>query len=120
MAVALDKEELEHYNFAALTHGKEAVKKWKWSSPDKAGTQITPDRATRANPGNISTNPLLENTIRSFMSQIDNDTRLQRAREYAATKGRPIGYQTPDGKLIDGDGKVIPKTPDLFVVKLNG
>ena len=54
------------------------------------------------------------------MGQIDNDVRLQRAREYASIKGKTIGYQTPDGKIIDGDGKEIQKTPDVFVVKLNG
>jgi hypothetical protein len=55
-----------------------------------------------------------------FMSQIDTDERLKRAREYAAVKGRPIGYQTPDGRIIDSDGKVIQKTPNLFVVKISG
>jgi hypothetical protein len=54
------------------------------------------------------------------MDHIDTDERLRRARETAAILGRQIAYLTPDGKLIDGDGKIVEKTPNLFIQRING
>lgn len=79
-----------------------------------------PDKITRQNAKDVPLSPLAETMIKGFMDQIDTDTRIARAREFSQTSGKPLGYMTPDGRLIDGDGKLIEKLPGMIIVRLNG
>lgn len=116
LAEALDAEELEHYHTASLYHGKEVAKKWKWASKDKAGTEQLPEVQRRSS--DIVNNPMTEVIIKQYLGDIDNDERLRRARDFCRSTGKQIAYRTPDGQIIDGDGKIIEKTPDLFIVPI--
>lgn len=72
------------------------------------------------NPLGLSADPLAERLLGQYMDQIDQDERLQKIRELARVTGKVVAYQTPDNKLIDGDGKTVEKTPNTIIVRIDG
>ena len=120
LAEALDADELESYERYLLAGGDK--KKWKWSSPDKAGTQKL---ATNANS--------VEKTLRKAAIDVFgianlenykkslNETRPHRAKEFAEITGRPWILMNPDGVYFDRNANVLtpPFADGTLIIKID-
>lgn len=115
LATALDAEEREDYKFVMFTHGSDAVKKWKWQSSDKGGT-VKVDKKDKND---------VNSTMLNFAQNWQMITTGQRgplkatgsAELYAEVSGRPIGYLTKEGLLVDKQGNSIEKTDYMIIVR---
>lgn len=97
MAESLDAEELEAYEKYLLAGGDK--RKWKWSSPDKAGTEIYRKAFERV------TETLIQFGREVFKIDITSMPK-GRSREYARATGRKLLLMNPDGILFDELGQV--------------
>lgn len=98
LAEALDAEELEDYRDALLTGGKEAAKKWKWATPDHAGT-----RAVAIKKQDV------RSAIINFAEKIAGGP-LNKAgtiSEIAMLKGKTMVYRDEHGNIIDEQGNPV-------------
>lgn len=96
LAEALDAEELEAYEKYLYAGGDK--RKWKWSSPDKAGTEIYRKASDRV------TDSLLQFGQQVFKMDVTNMPR-GRSREFAKHTGRRLVLMNPDGVLFDETGQ---------------
>lgn len=120
LAEALDTDELESYERYLLAGGDK--KKWKWSSPDKAGTQ----------PLNKGVDGVFDTMKKaafdlfkiSDLEQVKksaNAARPHRAKEFAEITGRPWILMNPDGVYFDRDANVLtpPFEDGTFIIKID-
>lgn len=118
LAEALDADELESYERYLLAGGES--KKWKWSSPDKAGTV----KVTKRKQNNI------QDALTEFSKKVlkvdpnkikQNNTRPNRAKEFAIITGRDWIYMNPDGVYFDKEVNVIkpPFEPGTLIIKID-
>jgi len=106
LAEALDAEELDDYRFVALTHGKDAIKKWKWQTPDHAGTK------------SIETGENVYKSLTDFARAISGGGPLRKTGtvgEYASVRGLRKVYRQTDGTLTDEGGNAIDIGSRVFV-----
>lgn len=77
-------------------------KKWKWSSPDKAGTQSS----KKVGADGIAENMM---TFAKEVFKVDIDTikRRTKAEEWATATGRRLLYMNPDGFLLNDKAEVV-------------
>lgn len=117
LAEALDAEELADYNFAVLTaiafNAPKQIKKWKWQSPDRAGTRET------------GTKPAAEGLAKMALSlsggklQGANELALQRAFERARSSGRPLIFMDNDGNYYTPDWQPAERTRNSIVIRVD-
>jgi hypothetical protein len=94
LAEAMDAEELERYYW--WINSQQDPKKWRWSSPDKAGTEpILPVYQQ-----SLDLAPL-------FIGNITYEERHNKAIDFAKATGRPIVYMTPDKAYYDESGNQV-------------
>lgn len=118
LAVALDADELEQYHTAVLYHGKEAAKKWKWASPDKAGTVPSMAQLRRENSPLVDKQQeaLALNYFNAF-GQMVGDNASGDMSSFEQATGRTLVYRQADGSIVDKNGFLIRDiTPDMLVV----
>lgn len=118
LAEALDADELDSYERYLLAGGDK--KKWKWSSTDKAGTvkvssgdaESIQKELTKFSINTLKINP---ETIKK------NNTRPDRAKEFAIITGRDWIYMNPDGAYFDKEAKQItpPFKPNTLIIKVD-
>ena len=109
LAEALDAEELQDYRDAVAMGGKKAAKKWKWATPDHAGTR-----------------PVLSGKKAAQASMIDFAAMLSGGKvkksgdigEYAKVRQLQRVWQDEEGNLFDQDGNPIESDPGLVFVPL--
>lgn len=106
LAESLDAEELDSYNYAVLTaiafNNPKQLRKWKWSSNDRAGTSSRGPDAVQ--------NKLIEFGKEVFKRNIDVEKinrNPTRAMEFARITGRKILFMNPDGFLFDEAAQVV-------------
>lgn len=114
LAVAADEEELEPYNDAVTTaiafHDPKRLKKWKFSSADKAGTRPSGKSAT------VETMlALVQGRVTETLS---NEERIHKAEDYANATHRVIAYRDREGRLLNKEGNPVEKTPITWVIPL--
>jgi hypothetical protein len=95
LAEALDAEELADYREVVLQGGKKAARKWKWATPDHAGTRPTGEGAKKS--------------LLAFAQALTKGPLKKTGayEEYMRATGRPVVYKTEDGKIVDENGKPI-------------
>ena len=97
----MDADEIEDYKNYIYAHGD--PKKWKWSSPDKAGT------AEQVDPG--------QKIIAFARSQGQRlEMSMTKAKEYARVTGREMVYQDADLTVYNDSGEVIKFNPTTMVL----
>ena len=95
-AVALDADELEDYHW--WVNSQQDPKKFKWSSPDKAGTD-----------------PILPMTvIAKRLSRVFGGGNIEKAKEVAKHLGRPLIYIIAPDTYLDEDFNPITMTEELM------
>jgi len=110
LAESLDAEELRDYRDALLAGGKDAKKKWKWATPDHAGTK----------PVAIGGQKNVKQSIVRFATMLSGGPLKASGNieEYAKVRNMPLVYQDADGDLFDEHGKPIPSRPGQVFVPL--
>jgi hypothetical protein len=114
LAESLDAEELDEYHNYLLAGGE--TKKWKWSSPDKAGTVVRGSSKADA-----VTEKMMDITKQVFKVDPDQLKLRGRAEEWAEATERRILFLNPDGFVFDRTGTLVKeydKTSD-FVIKVD-
>lgn len=115
LAIAADEEEIKPYNEAVTAaiayHDPKRIKRWKFSSADKAGTRNTGGK------GSVIA-AMLQMAGEKMTTPSSNEERIHRAEEYALATHRTPAYQDREGRLLDKDGKVVEKTPLTLVIPL--
>jgi len=106
LAEALDAEELIDYRETLLAGGKEAKKKWKWATPDHAGTRavVTRKEDVRASLSDFAT------MMGMRMQKTGNID------EYARIRGAQEVYRDGAGKLYDRNMNPIESETGLVFV----
>lgn len=104
-AVSLDLEERELYSRYLLAHGD--PKKFKWSSPDRAGTV-----SLRA--GDTSLGPALK----QMMLHAQTSKRFGSAFEIARSQGREIVFIDAEKRAWTVDGEPTTRKPDHFALPI--
>lgn len=106
LAESLDAEELDNYNYAVMTaiafNNPKQLKKWQWSSKDKAGTAARGVDQVQ--------NQLINFGKEVFKRNIDVEKvnrNPTRAMEFARITGRRILFMNPDGFLFDEAAQVV-------------
>lgn len=111
LAEALDAEELEEYNHAAMTaiafHKPGKINKWKWSSPDRAGTKPSGTQEI--------TNSIAGFVVKQTGGRVEANGS---AEEFARVTGRPLAYVDEAGNLFDSLGNPTEKTPSTIVIPM--
>lgn len=106
LAEALDAEELNDYRDAIMQGGKQAKKKWKWATPDHAGTKPVAM-------GKKDVRKSLEDFVTAFTGR-----RAEKGGsidEYAKVRGLDVVYQDEEGNLYDKDYNRIDAKGMIFV-----
>lgn len=115
LAKALDYDELERYQQYVLAGGKPS--KFKWSSPDKAGTDP-------AGFGNSLMGQKYDDRMTELGIEQKREVRLnERAKAIemiARAQGREIAYIHPDGRVTDREGNPIERTREHIPFPLEG
>lgn len=112
LAESLDAEELETFHLAQITNigfnsdPKKLGRKWKWSTPDKAGT------------AKISPSDVAKSIVAFAISMGGDPSRGGNVEEYARATGRIVAYQHPSGGLFDKKGRSVEKTDNTLIVKM--
>lgn len=111
LAEAMDADELEDFNLAHMVYigvnDPKRLKKWKWSSPDRAGTR-----------------PLAINPAASVTRFLTKDLRMNlkptgSGLEYARATGREVVYADEEGHLFDDQlNPLIERPKDAVVLRL--
>lgn len=106
LAVALDAEELAKYEFIGMTHGSDALKKWKWTSIDEAGTKPLPEAMPNQPADQLSS------FVSTLLAAQTGDSTLRQtgsAEMYAQATGRRIGYvvDADKGIVVDEEGNQV-------------
>ena len=119
LSIALDREELEDFTQVRRIHGSDAVKKWKWQSPDQAGTKRISQKGTSAYQSPVSG---LINITKKIMKVTELKPMGGNGAElFAQGTGRPIGYFKKDRiTIVNKKGKVIDRTRDMLLVPWTG
>lgn len=101
LAIALDAEELEDYNFASLVgvavNNPKQLKRWKWQSPDHAGTKPMRD----------PTNIVFDLAMQMTGGKLGNAAGS--AESFEKATGRIIGFMDDEGHVFNRHGKEISK-----------
>jgi hypothetical protein len=107
LAESLDAEELRDYRDAILQGGKKAKQKWKWATPDHAGTKpvATRDKDVRKTLGDFAM--ALTGKRPEKAGSID---------EYAKVRGMNVVYQDEEGNLYDENYDRIESTSGLIFI----
>jgi len=117
LAEALDAEELDDYKSYLLAGGDK--KKWKWQSPDKAGTVpiIRGKDSVVESMSNIAKNVFNVD----ISSRSDVRKRKGSGREFAEVTGRPWVMMNPDGVFFDKNVNVItpPFDDGTVIIKID-
>lgn len=119
LAIALDASERADYRFIALTHGKDATKKWKWQTADRGGmVYIGPERAA---PRRQIEAPSPAAGAMSSPNEMAAFLPMGSASSFTKMTGRKVVYRSADGSYIDRYGKNVPDVdPDIdLIIKLN-
>lgn len=99
--MAYDQEELNDHKQAALLHGKDGIKKWKWQSKDQAGQLPTFWSGNEENTNkNISPSAQLNN-IASVLNNGEQLKRNGQAIAFAEATGRPVGRRISEILIQD-------------------
>lgn len=113
LAIALDAEELDDYNQAILTSigfnsTKKSFKRWKWSSPDKAGTI----------PISLTGKDGIAESVAAFALMHGGNIQPSAGggEQWAKATGRTIAYLTDDGQLIDKEGVPVEKADVILPI----
>jgi len=120
LAVALDAEELAAYEYVMMTHGSDAVKKWKWQSIDEAGTKPLPETLPDQPAEKLSS------FVATLLAAQTGDSTLRptgSAEMYAKATGRRIGYvvDIEQGIIVDENGVQVTKeeSRDMVLVPMS-
>lgn len=112
LAKAMDYDELERYE-KWISMGNKPTK-FKWSSPDKAGTEPLPPKSSLMGEE-------YDKRIGSSSSEIfalgQGVSAIERI---AVAQGREVVYIHPDGKTTNKAGNEIERTPDHLPYQLSG
>ena len=108
LAVALDEQELDHYHDYIMAGGD--PKKFKWQSPDHAGTRSV---GAETGPREFHLDNVLAQAGEQG-SEID----------FANATGRTLYYVTPSGIYMNKDGQQVAESfvkddPNSFIVSLS-
>jgi hypothetical protein len=94
----------------SLQHGKSAAKKWKWQTPDHAGTR-------EVGIGGEGVKRTLEGFARAFMKGAPLKPTGSWA-EYARVTGRKVIFKAEDGTLFDEQGNIVEAPKGAIFVPL--
>ena len=106
LAEALDAEELEDYREALMAGGKEAKKKWKWSTPDHAGTRAMGG-------GRQDVRQSMMNMAQALTKGPVKKT--GNISEIANLLGKKMVFRTEDGNYYDEDGNPVDGKGMVFI-----
>lgn len=111
LAESLDAEELGDYKAVVLQGGKKAAKKWKWATPDRAGT-----RPIGTKKKDVRT------TMLNFAQALTKKPVQQSGTvsEYAKHTGSKRVYQDEDGNLYDANMNLIESDAGLVFIPTEG
>lgn len=110
LAEALDAEELNDYRDAIMQGGKKARQKWKWATPDHAGTRSI---ATR------------NKDVRGSLMQIATAMTGKKPKptgtieEYAKIRNLPMIYRDEEGNYFDGEGNPVESKPGFVFIPVD-
>lgn len=101
LAVALDADELDSFERFRLAGGD--AKKWKWATPDHAGTRKVITKKS--------------DVFQTVMGLVNKMGGAQRGSidEVARARGLPVVYKTADGKIVDSSGNPVDSKGMVFI-----
>lgn len=109
LAESLDAQELDDFHAYLLAGGDK--NKWRWSSPDKAGTAGSSENAPK--------DSLLG--MKELLKRKGGAVLSGSGIEFARATGRPIILMNPDGVYFDESVEIVqpPFRPDTIIVKVD-
>lgn len=107
LAESMDAEELQRYYDFCLRASKKDMKKWKWQTPDHAGTRVVEAKKGQARATLLGFVEKLTRSKAKPTGSVD---------EIAKLRGLPKVYRDEQGNLFDEQGKSVESKAGLIFV----